>query len=208
MFERWRQENFFKYLRQEFALTALENPERLRRTLRGFKIAHAPISARVREARSRITDLENKRATLPTRVPVQEIVEADVIKLAVERKHITDILKMVAYQAEGDLLRLLAPHYKRTEHEGRTLIQSALAATGDIQVTNDQLRVAIDPLSSPHKTQALAAVCQQLNKTDTRFPGTKLKMCLSINPEPPRSQAFPGSRDISAGAQPDISDGG
>jgi len=34
-----------------------------------------------------------------------------VIKLAVERKHLTNLLKMVAYQAEGDLLRILAPHY-------------------------------------------------------------------------------------------------
>jgi transposase len=253
MFERWRQENFFKYLREEFALdalvdyatepadatrhvpnperekinaqlrkahaqieqlqahyglAALENPERLRRTMRGFKIANADLAARVREARRRITDLENKRATLPTRVPVQEIVEDDVIKLAVERKHLTDIIKMVAYQAEGDLLRLLAPHYKRTEQEGRTLIQSALAATGDIKVTNDELLVAIDPLSSPHRTQALDAVCQQLNESNTRFPGTKLRMYFSIKPEPPRSHAFPGPRDPSGGAQPDISDGG
>jgi len=253
MFERWRQENFFKYLREEFALdalvdygtepadadrhvpnperekidaelrkahaqleqlqahyglAALENPERVRRTMRGFKIANTAIAARLRQARSRITELETQRAALPTRVPVREIVEADVIKLAVERKHITDILKMVAYQAEGDLLRLLSPHYRRTEHEGRTLIQSTLAADGDIQVNHDELLVAIDPLSSPHKTQALDAVCQQLNKTNTRFPGTKLRMRFSIKPDPPKSLAFPGPRDPSGGAQPDISDRG
>jgi len=176
--------------------------------MRGFKIANAANAARVREAMDRITDLEAQRAALPYRVPVQEVVQADVVKLAVERKHITDILKMVAYQAEGDLLRLLRPHYPRTEHEGRTLIQSALAASGDIQVHHDELLVAIDPLSSPHKTQALAAVCQQLNENNTRFPGTRLRMHFSVKPEPPRSPAFPGPRDPSGGAQPDISGGG
>ncbi len=249
MFDRWGQENFFKYLREEFALdamvdygtepadatrevpnperkkisaelrkanahleqlqahyglAALENQEDLRPTMRGFKIANAEGSARVRAAMARITDLENLRATMPARVPVQEVVEADVIKLSVERKHLTDILKMVAYQAEGDLLQLLSPYYRRTEHEGRTLIQSALSAGGDIQVTDTELIVSIDPLSSPHKTQALAAVCRQLNVTATRFPGTNLKMRFDLKPEPPRSLAFPGARDPSDGAQPDI----
>ena len=251
MFERWRQENFFKYLREEFALDALvdygtepadatrdvpnperskinaelrkayahleqlqahyglaavENRERLRPTMRGFKIANAAISARVRQAMRRITDLENKRATLPARVPVQEVVEADVVKLSVERKHLTDILKMVAYQAEGDLLRLLSPHYRRTEHEGRTLVHTALSAGGDLEVTHTELRVAIDPLSSPHKTHALAAVCEELNATATRFPGTNLRMRFAIKPQPPRSLAFPNAQDPSNRTQPNISE--
>jgi transposase len=253
MFDRWRQENFFKYLREEFALdalvdygtepadatrdvpnperskinaelhkanahleqlqahlglAALENREGLRRTMRGFKIANAGISARVRTAMRRVTELEKQRATIPVRVPVQEVVEADVIKLSVERKHLTDILKMVAYQAEGDLLRLLSPHYRRTEQEGRTLIQSALSAVGDLEVTDAELLVSIDPLSSPHKTAAIAAVCEELSATATWFPGTKLRMRFAIKPEPHRSLAFPGPRDTSGEAQSDISEEG
>ena len=253
MFERWGQENFFKYLREEFALdalvdyatepadaerdvpnperkkldaelrqarahleqlqahyglAALENRERRRPTMRGFKIANAALAARLRQAMQRIRELETKRATVPARVPVQEVVAADVVKLAVERKHLTDLLKMVAYQAEGDLLRLLAPHYRRTEHEGRTLIQSALATGGDLEVTATELRVALDPLSSPHKTQAMAAVCEQLNATATRFPGTRLRMRFTLKPEPPRSLAFPGPPNPSDRAQPDISEPG
>jgi transposase len=255
MFERWRQENFFKYLRAEFALDALVdngvepadstrsvpnplrkklnaelrkanaaleqlqaefgleailNREQARRTMRGFKIANAELSDRLLAAFKRVVDLEKKRARVPARVPVNEVVAGDVVKLTVERKHMTDILKMVAYQAEGDLLRLLAPHYRRTEDEGRTLVQSALVASGDIDVTGDELRVAIEPLSSPHKTQALAAICDELNATVTPFPGTKLKLRFSVKPEPPKSLAFPGPRSLqeaSASPQPDISRG-
>jgi hypothetical protein len=249
MFDRWGQENFFKYLREEFALDALvdygtepadatrevPNPEHSkitaelrkanahleqlqahyglaaleiaedhRRTLRGFKTANAEAADRIHEAMTRISELKTRRATLPARVPVQEVVETDVIKLSVERKHLTDILKMVAYQAEGELLQLLLPHYRRGEDEGRTLVQSALSTAGDIRVTDAELLVSIDPLSSPHKTQALAAVCDQLNATDTKFPGTNLTMRFTVKPEPPRTLAFPGARDPSAGGQPDI----
>lgn len=253
MFDRWRQENFFKYLREEFALdalvdyatepadatrdvpnperskinaelrkanaqleqlqahlglAALENREGQRPTMRGFKIANAAISAQVRTAMRRITELEIRRAAIPARVPVQEILETDVIKLSVERKHLTDIIKMVAYQAEGDLLRLLSPYYRRTEQEGRTLIQSALSAVGDIEITDTDLFVSIDPFSSPHKTAAIAAICDEINATATKFPGSKLRMRFEVKPEPPRSMAFPGPRGPAGHAQPDISEEG
>ena len=247
MFERWRQENFFKYLREEYALDALvdygvepadpmrsvpnpkrkeldaelqrarahlaqleaeyglealENPESRRRTMRGFKIANSRLAQRIRDAMKRVATLEKRRARVPSRVPVQEVVEGDVIKLAVERKHLTDLLKMVAYQAEGDLLRRLAPHYRRSEDEGRTLIQNALASPGDIAVTETELRVSLQPLSSPHRTHALAALCEQLNETRTRFPGSRLCLHFTVQREPSPSMAFPGPRPSKSPSEP------
>jgi len=237
--ERWRQENFFKYLRIEYALDALldygvesadedrmvPNPERrklnaeiqkayaevnqlaaeygvealtnreqVRRTMRGFKIANAPLSERISKLADRIMALEKKRSQMPTRVPVQQVVKGEVIKLSVERKLLTDLIKMVAYQAECDLLRLVAPHYRRAEDEGRALIRSAFAAAGDIEVTDDELQVSLAPLSSPHRTKALVALCKRLNETRTRFPGSKLCLRFDVKPGPPASLAFPGPR--------------
>ncbi len=256
MFERWRQENFFKYLRQQYALDALvdygvepadasrtvPNPKRrainaelrkaytelnlivaaygaeaftnvesVRRTMRGFKIANASLGHLILEAMQRVSDLERKRAKIPTRVPVQQVTKGQVIKLSVERKHLTDLLKMVAYQAEGDLLRLVTPHYRRAEDEGRTLVQNALANTGDIEVSENGLHITIDPLSSPHRTQALVALCEHLNKTKTNYPGTNLRLHFDVNPAPEPSLAFPGPRPPAGadpGPRPDISTGG
>jgi hypothetical protein len=225
MFERWRQENFFKYLREEFALDALleyavepadplrevRNPEyqavtgQLRQaraslealraeyglaleqsdagqvhTLRGFKRAHAKLGRQLREAVQRCKALEKKRAAVPQRVPVAQVVDGEVVRLAAERQHLASLLKMVAYQAESDLVSLIRPHYRRTEEEGRTLIQTALASAADIEVGETELRVRFMPLSSPHRTRALAALCDQLNAVPTRFPGTKLVLRYSV----------------------------
>src|SRR5258706_880068 len=165
MFERWRQENFFKYLREEYALDALAeyavvpgNPtrevpnrawtaadaklrqakaavdrlqgeyglvalaslERQRRTMRGFKIAKGKLGLEIRNARQQVMQLEARRDKLPRRVPVQTVTDEPVVKLAPERKHLTNLIKMVAYQAESDLFRMLAPHYRRVNDEGRT----------------------------------------------------------------------------------------
>jgi transposase len=225
MFDRWRQENFFKYLREEYALDALveyatvpddptrevPNPawtalnvqlrqayaqlDRLQaeyglealtnleaqcRTMRGFKTAHGKLGRKIWTAWQRIEQLEKRRAALPRRVPVQIATGEPVVKLAPERKHLTNLIKMLAYQAESDLLRLVAPHYRRAGHEGRTLLQSALASAADIQVTETELRVTLAPQSSPHRTRAIAALCDQLNEFNALFPGSGLRLHYAI----------------------------
>jgi hypothetical protein len=240
MFGRWRQENFFKYLREEYALdalvehdtvpdnplrevpnparrdidnklrqarselaelqaqyglAALHNPEQERPTIRGFKIAHGMIGRALRQALERVATLEGRRARIPTHVPVQQVVSGNVVKLAPERQHLVSLLKMVAHQAESDLVRLVAPHYSRVEDEGRTLVQNALAASADIEVDDTQLRVRLTPLSSPHRTAAIAALCDVLNAAPAAFPGTRLRLRFSVG-APPQTP------------EPDISGGG
>jgi F0F1-type ATP synthase delta subunit len=76
-------------------------------------------------------------------VPVHTPTPEPVVKLAPEIKHLTNALKMVAYQAEGELVRAVAPHYRRVEDEGRTLIQAALLSAADLEVAAQELRVTL-----------------------------------------------------------------
>jgi transposase len=229
MFERWRQENFFKYMREEYALDALAehaveaadparevpnphwhaldaklraargevirlsaqygleaftNVESVRRTMRGFKIAKAAHSRELVSALERYAALEKQRAAVPQRVPVRAVVDGPVVKLAAERKHLTNLFKMVAYQAESDLVRLVTPHYKRAADEGRTLVQSALASAADIEVTKEELVVTLAPQSSAHRTRAIAELCQDLDSRASCFPGTRLRLRFGIRTAP------------------------
>ncbi len=225
MFERWRQENFFKYLREEYALDALSdyavepedptrevrnpawmaanaklsqayaqlqrlvaeygleaftNPEQLRRTMRGFKVAQGKLGQSINRAMEQLLVLEKRRAALPRRIPLPELPGEPMVKLAPERKHLTNVLKMVAYQAESELLRRLGPYYRRARDEGRTLIQSALASAADLEVTTSELRVTLAPLSSPHRTRAIAALCEELNQSAILFPGSRLRLRYAV----------------------------
>jgi len=238
MFERWRQENFFKYMREEFLLDALvdyqiepedpthtipnperraldkeihaaradvarlerefgaaaaDNTEQRRPTMRGFKIAHRRLGNQLRSARARVSRLFDQRRKVPKRVEVRELNERTVVKLATERKHLTDIIKMVAYQAESDLVALLRPHYARVDQEGRTLMHELFATAGDIRVSDSELNITLAPLSSPHRTLAAQALCEILDQTATVFLGSRLRMRFTMRPPPRIGLAFPGS---------------
>ena len=148
--------------------------------MRGFKIAHGKLGQHIRAALQRVATLQTSRSAVPKRVTVAQVVRGDVVRLAPERKLITNLIKMIAYQVESDLVRLVAPHYKRVEDEGRTLIQSALGGAADIEVTDTELWVRLAPLSSPHRTQAISALCEELDRCATRFPGSRLRLRYAV----------------------------
>src|SRR6185437_5945665 len=164
-----------------------------RPTMRSFQIAYDKLGKQLCAARKRLGKLKEKRRKLSARVEIRDLSEQAVVKLATERKHLTDLIKMLAYQAESDLLNFLRPHYPRAEQEGRTLLHELFAISGDIHVTEDQLQVTLAPLSSPHRTRAAHALCQLLNQTATVFPGTSLRLRFAVYSPPLIGLAFPGT---------------
>jgi hypothetical protein len=176
MFERWRQENFFKYLRQEYlvdyqvepddptrlvpnpARKALDKELRLARASftklqerfgvmaldyvdrdmpqANFQKTEKKLRCDMEKVTVQIQKLETRRASLPCHLPLAKARKGqDTVRLSTERKHLTNILKMVAFQIESDLVEMIRPHYKRAEDEGRTLVQTIqLESTGRLMV--------------------------------------------------------------------------
>ncbi len=238
MFDRWCQENFFKYMRQEFDLDGLceygvevedplretPNPEWTRRdkAFRKARDAHRALLARVLDrnnaaiieaatqiqrdagpkaeqvgvvekpaippppldddllpwvaaAAERMHELRRQRDVEPRRVCLGDM-EKPTVRLPARVKNLYDGLKTVAWQIETDLFRAVAPYYRRTDEEGRTLITSALRSSGSLRVGKGELVVTLAPQSSPHRTRAIAALCRLLDNTNTCFPGTDLRL--------------------------------
>jgi hypothetical protein len=91
---------------------------------------------------------------------------------------------MAAYNAETILARALDGHYARARHEAYALIREALATSGDIHPGPGQLLIRLDPLIAPRRTQAMAALCEQLNQTGCSYPGTDLTLRYEVKPHP------------------------
>jgi transposase len=224
MFNRWRQENFFKYMREEFALDALleygsepmsqeldhpnpalkeidkklrkareekneaerilgellgANKESERPTVRGFKIANAEATRKVEDTKELIEQLRAKKKSLPKRVPAD-----DLVILKRERNLVADAIKMSAYQIESELCSM-GESYARNEEEGRTLLHAAFQSSAKIEVIENEIQITMASQSSPHRSQAVADLCQELNKIEACFPGTKKRIVLAVNlPEP------------------------
>jgi hypothetical protein len=140
-----------------------------------------PLDASIRLCPTQIQKLKTRRASLPSHLPLAKARKGqDTVKLSTERKHLTNILKMVAFQIESDLVEMIRPHCKRAEDEGRTLVQTILQDAADIEPAEGELRITLAPLSSPHRSRVVESLCTALNKTNTMFPGAQLQMRFAV----------------------------
>ena len=121
--------------------------------------------------------LKARLAPLPQRVSVTAVLEAAIVTLAPEAKHLTDTIKIIAFRAETALVRALRPGYARTEDEGHALIREMLLTSADIVPQPDDHRLVVRPhsLANP-RSNALARLCQTLNALEVHYPGTDLQL--------------------------------
>ena len=230
MSARWRQENYFKYAREHFALDALDSyadiaddPTRLvpnpakaqakaaveaaraapgprRRTAcppRSTTPAAGPAAPAAaapppstppptRHSPPPTTSSTGRRRTArdhpqprparpgPTRQPAARE----------QRKLLTHAIRMAPTTPNRPSPGCSA----RTTPEPRTKPAPCSAkpspCSGDLQITGDTLHVRLDPATAPRRSRALHALCDQLTATETRYPGTDLKIAYSVKDQP------------------------
>ena len=219
MFDRWSQENYFKYAGEHRDLDALvtqemdpadgtrlvPNPARtkpkaeltaLRARLRAAheqrgrlqRSAETPVhpteaeyAAQVQQIEADITRVRAQVSAIPARVPWNTTDKGrGAVQPRIEVRRLMHVFRIAAHRAESALLELLRPHFPDWRHEGRTLIRAILQSSGHLRVTDTELHVTIEPLASPYKTRALAALCEELTRFDSIFPGTNLKMVFRV----------------------------
>ena len=167
---------------RDASLAALRNPvpgQPVTITNQMINALDAPAEAAWRE----LQEAGKLAAATPSRVPPGTLAP-DMMRLDAEVKQITHAIRMAAYNAETALARALDGRYARAGDEAYALIREALTTSGDIRPGDSELLIQLDPLTAPRRTQALAALCDQLTQAHARYPGTDLVLRYEVKPHP------------------------
>jgi hypothetical protein len=133
----------------------------------------------LRQREDDIKRLKKRRDALPKEVPLNQVLDpARIVQLERERKLLTDAFKMIAYRAESQLARWVAPLFERHQDEARKLLRSVFQATADLipDAQRSTLTVRFHGLANPRATRALRGLCDVVNATPSCYPGTKLRL--------------------------------
>jgi len=167
---------------RDASLAALRNPAPGQPVTITNQMINA-LDAPVEDAWHELEEADKAAAATPARVPLGTLAP-DMMRLEAEVKQITHAIRMAAYNAETTLARALDGRYARAGDEAYALIREALTASGDIRPGDSQLLIRLDPLTAPRRTQALAALCDQLNQAASRYPGTDLVLRYEVKSHP------------------------
>lgn len=102
-------------------------------------------------------------------------------KLAEEKKHIMDTIKMIAYRAETAMANILKSKLNRTD-DARALLRQIYKTEADIEPDENSKRLTIKlhGLTSKGGNDMVTFLCDKLNETETLYPGTNLRMVFKL----------------------------
>ncbi len=107
--------------------------------------------------------------------------EARFDRLSTQSKHLIDTIKMVAYRAETAMARIL--RQKMTRHDdARSLLRAIYNTEVDMNPDRDAktLTIRLHPLANNSSDQAVRHLREELNRTETVFPGTDLRLIYEL----------------------------
>jgi transposase-like protein len=129
-----------------------------------------------------VGDLCIKRRNQPRKVTVASLPEDErprqLVPLA---KMFTDTVKMIAYRAETAMVGLLRPHLAK-EDEARALIRELFVSSVDLEPDqkNNTLTVRIHRMACPAHDRAIAALLEQLTRSEFSHPETEMKLIYQL----------------------------
>lgn len=181
--ERKQVERELKAKRQELARQKVDLGQALLdepvwgRSAHGLKIAQGGAVGQLRGLEQEVELLLERRAELPSHVPLAEAGPRAVLRL--EQKAIIDRIKMTAYNAEEWLLELLVRHYPNP-HDMRALLRSFAQLAGEIRTTPAGVVITLDAPDIPLHRRALRGLCADLNQVGAIYPGTQLPVIYAV----------------------------
>ena len=129
-----------------------------------------------------LKELRQERKKVPRKVALEDLPEDQRPRqLLPLSKMFTDTIKMIAYRAETALVGALRPHLAK-ESEARALIRELFVSSADI-IPNEQertLTIRVHQMAVPAHNKAIAALLDELNKTEFIHPEANLKVVYEL----------------------------
>jgi len=223
MFARWSQENFFKYMVENFGIdtlvsylkekiddtTMLVNPayrnlEAQQRKLvsklniRKSKFAtlileDTPIDEKkmghyikkktdlkeeIEHFEKEVAEIKEKKTSVDKKITYAQLPENEKFTNAInERKYFLDTIKMIAYRSETAMANIIKKKMSNPDH-ARVLLKQIYTSDANLKPDNEkkQLIVELHRFNTWHDDKIVEFLCEELNKTETIFPGTNLML--------------------------------
>ena len=129
-----------------------------------------------------IAAFKQQRKATPHRMAVNSLPEEEQFtRLRTERKHFLDTIKMIAYRAETSMASLLRENLARPD-DARSLLRQIFQNEADLfpDLTANTLTVRLHHLTHAAHDQAIQHMLDELNETQTVFPGTSLTLVFKL----------------------------
>ena len=165
----------------EFGASSLEGEIETKK-VEAFTQRKSGLQEDIEHLRKEAEELKALRKATKRHITYDELPnEARFDRLSTQSKHFIDTIKMVAYRAETAMAQIL--RRKMTRHDdARSLLRAVYNTEVDINPDMEAktLTIRLHPPANNSSDQAVRHLCDELNCTETVFPGTELRLIYEL----------------------------
>ena len=166
--------------RLQFAHNVLETAEPEKNA--AYEARQAACTQAIELLQNELDILKAERKKIQKHIPFAQLPESEKFRaLAPTRKHFMDTIKMIAYRGETALADSIKEHLAHPD-EARALLRELFTTDADLLPDENQqtLTVRLHHLANPAADKTIRLLAQLLNDSETRYPGTNLRMIFSL----------------------------
>ena len=152
------------------------------KTINKYQEEKSALQDEIINLQQEITQIKEQRKNTQKHITVSQLPEEErFTRLSAQSKHLIDTIKMISYRAETAMSYVLKEKMSHP-NESRRLLRSIYNNEADIipDEKNNTLTIRLHHLANKSEDELAAHLCEELNETQTVFPGTKLRMNYEI----------------------------
>jgi hypothetical protein len=152
------------------------------RNVEAFAQRKSDLQDRIMQLQAEVAGLKAQRKATNKHIAYRELPQAARFdRLSTQSKHLIDTIKMIAYRAETAMARIIQQQLARHD-DARSLLRGIYQTEVDILPDQNAktLTIRLHPLANPSSDQAIRHLCDELNATETLFPGTESRLIYEL----------------------------
>lgn len=150
-----------------------------------YQMEKSAVQEEIKSMQLELESLKRQRKQTTRHALVSELPDEEKFsQLACSSKHFVDTIKMVAYRAETAMVNILREKMSRAD-DGRKLLKAIYQTEVDLlpDEKNKILNVRLHHLANHCSDRSIRHICDELNATNTIFPGTELRLFFNLGAE-------------------------
>jgi prepilin-type processing-associated H-X9-DG protein len=147
-----------------------------------FELKKAELQEQIDTLNKELEELKVQRKAVKRHITIAELPDEERFKqLSTQSKQLIDTIKMVAYRAETAMVQM-AREVMRREDDARSLLRALYCTEADLvpDEKTGTLTVRVHHQASPSADAIIRHLCNELNQTETIFPGTSLRLVYEL----------------------------
>ncbi len=147
-----------------------------------YELKKADLQEQADHLREKVVALKGERKNTKRHITFGELpADARFERLALSSKHLIDTVKMVAYRAETAMAHTIREKISRND-DARALLCAVYATEADLLPDEvvGTLTVRLHRMASHSHDEAISHLCEELNATETVYPGTNLRLVYEL----------------------------